>query len=60
MHPVSESYREEIVGNLAPVRPLPTPSRRVWLLVPIGLMLAATAPFVNGIRGDLLRRTRRS
>jgi hypothetical protein len=51
---MSDSYREAIVGDLAPVRPLAKPSRRVWLLVPIGLMLAATAPIVNGIRGDLL------
>ena len=51
---MSRAYRDTIVGDLAPVRPLPKPSRRVWLLVPIGLMLAATAPFVNGIRGDLL------
>jgi len=49
-----KAYRDAIVSDLAPVRPLPKPSRRVWLLVPIGLMLAATAPFVNGIRGDLL------
>jgi hypothetical protein len=49
-----ESYRDAIAGDLAPVRPLPKPSRRVWLLAPIGLMLAATAPFLNGIRGDLL------
>lgn len=51
---MSRSYRETIAGDIAPVRPLPKPSRRVWLLVPIGLMLAATAPFINGIRGDLL------
>jgi hypothetical protein len=50
----SHSYRDAIVGDLAPVRPLAKPSRRVWLLVPVGLMLAATAPFINGIRGDLL------
>ena len=49
-----KAYRDAIVSDLAPVRPLPKPSRRVWLLVPIGVMLAATAPFVNGIRGDLL------
>jgi hypothetical protein len=49
-----KAYRQAIVSGLAPVRPLPKPSRRVWLLVPIGLMLAAAAPFVNGIRGDLL------
>lgn len=48
------TYRDTIVGDIAPVRPLSKPSRRVWLLVPIGLMLAATAPFINGVRGDLL------
>src|SRR5688500_59170 len=51
---MSKSHRDAIINDLAPVRPLPKPSRRVWLLVPIGLLLAATAPFVNGIRGDLL------
>ena len=50
----SRAYREAIVSDLAPVRPLMKPSRRVWLLVPIGMMLAATAPFLNGIRGDLM------
>lgn len=47
------SYREQIVGSLTPVRPLPTPSQRVWTIVPLGLLLAATAPLVNGQRGDL-------
>jgi hypothetical protein len=47
------TYREQIVGSLTPVRPLPTPSRRVWTLVPLGLLLAAAAPFLNGERGDL-------
>jgi hypothetical protein len=47
------TYREQIVGSLMPVRPLPTPSRRVWTLVPLGLLLAAAAPFLNGARGDL-------
>lgn len=51
---MGRSYRETIAGDIAAVRPLPNPSRRVWLLVPIGVMLAATAPFINGIRGDLL------
>jgi hypothetical protein len=51
---MSNTYRDAIIDDLAPVRPLSKPSRRVWLLVPIGLLLAATAPFVNGIRGDLL------
>jgi len=46
-------YREHIVGSLAPVRPLARPSRRVWMLVPLGLLLAATAPMLNGSRGDL-------
>lgn len=47
------AYREQIVSSLTPVRPLPGPSRRVWLLVPLGLLLAATAPLLNGSRGDL-------
>ena len=47
------SYRDQIVGSLTPVRPLPPPSRRVWMLVPLGLLLAATAPLLNGQRGDL-------
>lgn len=47
------SYRDQIVGSLTPVRPLPAPSRRVWMLVPLGLLLAATAPLLNGQRGDL-------
>jgi hypothetical protein len=46
-------YREQIVGDLTPVRPLPTPARRVWVLVPFGLLLAATAPLLNGQRSDL-------
>lgn len=49
----SAAYREQILGSLTPVRPLPAPSRRAWMLVPLGLLLAATAPFVNGERGDL-------
>jgi hypothetical protein len=47
------AYREQIVSSLVPVRPLPRPSRRVWMLVPLGLLLAATAPLLNGGRGDL-------
>ena len=47
-------YRDTIARDIAPVRPLMKPSRRVWLLVPIGLILATTAPFVNGTRGDLI------
>ena len=46
-------YREQIVDSLTPVRPLPPPSRRVWLLVPLGLLLAASAPLLGGQRGDL-------
>jgi hypothetical protein len=46
-------YREQIVGSLAPVRPLPTPSRRLWMLAPPGLLLAVTAPLLNGHRADL-------
>ena len=30
--------RQDIVGSLTPVRPLPTPARRVWMLVPLGLL----------------------
>lgn len=51
--PVRTDYRAAIVSNLAPVRPLPSPSRRVWMLVPIGLLVATTAPLLNGSRGDL-------
>jgi hypothetical protein len=47
------AYRDRIIGDLAPVRPLPRPSRRVWMLVPVGLLLAATAPLLHGSRGDL-------
>jgi hypothetical protein len=47
------AYRDQIVSSLEPVRPLERPSRRVWMLVPLGLLLAATAPLVHGGRGDL-------
>ena len=47
------NYREQIAGSLTPVRPLAPPSRRVWTLVPLGLALAVTAPFLSGPRGDL-------
>jgi hypothetical protein len=47
------AYREQIVNTIVPVRPLPRPSRRVWMLVPLGLLLAATAPLLSGSRGDL-------
>jgi hypothetical protein len=47
------AYREQIVSSLDPVRPLQRPSRRVWMLVPLGLLLAATAPLLHGSRGDL-------
>jgi hypothetical protein len=46
-------YREQIADSLTPVRPLAPPSRRVWLLVPLGLLLAASAPALGGQRGDL-------
>jgi hypothetical protein len=49
----TRAYREQIAGSLTPVRPLATPSRRVWMLVPLGLLLAVTAPALNGQRGDL-------
>lgn len=47
------TYREQIAGSLTAVRPLAGPSRRVWTLVPFGLLLAITAPLLNGERGDL-------
>jgi hypothetical protein len=47
------AYREQIVSTLAPVRPLPKPSHRVWTLVPLGLLLAAAGPLLLGSRGDL-------
>jgi hypothetical protein len=46
-------YREQIVSTLTPVRPLARPSRRVWMLIPLGLLLATTGPLVYGGRGDL-------
>ena len=49
----SLAYREQIAGSLTPVRPLAAPSRRVWTLVPVGVVLAVTAPLVHGLRGDL-------
>jgi hypothetical protein len=49
----ARAYRAQIVNSLAPVRPLARPSRRVWMLVPLGLLLATTGPLVNGGRGDL-------
>src|SRR5262245_42178333 len=49
----TSGYRQDIVGSLSPVRPLLTPSRRVWLLLPLGLLLAVTAPLTAGQRGDL-------
>lgn len=47
------SYRDQIVGSLTPVRALPPPSRRAWMLVPVGLLIAITGPVLNGERGDL-------
>lgn len=43
-----DAVRDEIVGSLTPVRPLAAPSRRVWMLVPFGIALAATAPLLEG------------
>jgi hypothetical protein len=54
--PVSRSsgaYREQILGSLTPVRPLAAPSHRASMLVPLGLLLAITAPYLSGTRGDL-------
>jgi len=49
----SQDYRARIVGSLTPLKPLPSPSRRTWMLVPLGLLLAVTAPLLTGHRGDL-------
>jgi hypothetical protein len=46
-------YRAQIAANLKPVRPLAPPSRRTWMLAPLGLLLAVTAPALTGGRGDL-------
>lgn len=46
-------YRDEIVASLAPVRPLAAPARRMGMLLPLGVLLAATAPWLSGGRGDL-------
>ena len=51
--PAQRDYRQQIAGSLTPVRPLAAPSHRVWMLVPIGILLAASAPLVAGQRGDL-------
>ncbi len=52
--PHARDLRREIVGSLAPVTPLPVPSRRVLMLVPLGVAIAASAPLLNGGRGDLV------
>ena len=46
-------YRAEITASLTPVRPLASPSRRVWLLAPLGLVLAASSVLFGRQRGDL-------
>lgn len=51
--PATQDYRQQIVGSLTPVRPLAAPSRRVWMLLPLGILLAVTAPVFAGQRGDL-------
>lgn len=51
--PSPNAYREQIVGSLTPVRPLPASSRRARTLVPFGLLLAVAAPVLAGQRGDL-------
>jgi hypothetical protein len=45
--------RAEITRSLVPVRPLPPPSRRLWMMLPLGLLVAVTTPLVSGIRVDL-------
>ena len=56
MTPGSEQdldLRSRIAGSLTPVRPLPRPSRRVWMLLPLGLIVATLTPIINGLRPDL-------
>ncbi|HYE84756.1 MAG TPA: NrsF family protein [Vicinamibacterales bacterium] len=52
-HPTPPPYRDRIVSTLSPVRPLLPPMRRVWLLMPLGILLAASGPLISGGRGDL-------
>src|SRR4051794_16850615 len=47
------AYRQAIVSSIEPVHPLPSPSRRVWMLLPLGLLLATIGPLLLGRRGDL-------
>ena len=47
------TYRDQIVATLAPVRPLLPPAKRVWVLMPLGILLATSAPLMSGGRGDL-------
>ena len=50
----STAYREQIVSGLEPVRPLASPSRRVWMLVPLGVLFVASVPLLTGSRRDLV------
>jgi hypothetical protein len=51
-HPPA-GYREAIAKTMSPVRPLPTPGRRLRLLVPLGILIVIGAPMLNGPRRDL-------
>jgi len=51
--PMRPPYRNHILATLVPVRPLRPPAQRVWLLMPLGILLAATGPILSGGRGDL-------
>src|SRR5688572_27530465 len=53
MNSATGAYREQIAATLTPVRPLAPSSRRAWMLVPLGVLLAVSATLVNGQRGDL-------
>ena len=51
--PMTSTYRDQIVATLAPVQPLLPPAKRAWVLMPLGILLAASGPLMSGGRGDL-------
>lgn len=51
--PMPTTYRDQIVATLEPVRPLLPPAKRMWLLMPLGVLLVAFGPVISGGRGDL-------
>jgi hypothetical protein len=49
----AHELRAEIARTLTPVHPLAPPSRRAWMLLPLGLSVAASAPLLGVGRFDL-------